>query len=249
LCEGAAAELALPYPLGDSQLSYSDIIGTVSVIVALMVWYWPRSPKAPNKGDIEPILPSPSEPDPGKTAISEPVEIPFPPGLLILEYEPGVRLRIGEYTLKKEFNKFSLIFTASFVLIWSVLIFMSDSFAGILSFILGFMIWRRSVRSRTTVSLNIAKRIFFVTHPGGYWGGGWPPNIGLQVQFNESTDGQWVTSLYLATVCVWSIKTKKPNEGREKIKPFVEALSKITALKQHAQTGVFDILAEQLLYL
>jgi hypothetical protein len=111
-----------------------------------------------------------------------------------------------------------------------------------------FLVVRPDFRSTRSVSLNIAKRIVFVTGQGKHSQSNWPPNIGLQVKLDESTGGQWVTTLYLATVCIWSTKTKNAEKGREKIKPFLEALQKIAALKP-SKLGYFDLPIEELFYL
>jgi len=88
--------------------------------------------------------------------------------------------------------------------------------------------------------------MYFVSKPSGGWGGGWPPDIALRVDQDPATE-QWVTSLYLATICIWTAVTPSPTGGRRKIKPFVDALKKIAALKRPEKVGFFDVVLEMLI--
>ena len=79
-----------------------DIIGIVAIAVAIMAWRWPRAPRRiEGNVDIDDDSLSsekdaPAEHDTPEPAVPEMIEIPFPPGLLIQEYEPNQRLRIRE---------------------------------------------------------------------------------------------------------------------------------------------------------
>jgi hypothetical protein len=68
-------------------------------------------------------------------------------------------------------------------------------------------------------------------------------------RLDDSTDGQWITSLYLAGVCIYSIQTSEAEEGRKKIALFMEALQMIAALRPIKKIGILDVLTEAIFYL
>jgi hypothetical protein len=82
----------------------ADIIALLGVVVAIIAWRWPRPSTELPPENVEIVPPLPSTPE-----VAEKIDIPFPPGLFIYEYEPGARLRLGEYILEKHFNKLIVI--------------------------------------------------------------------------------------------------------------------------------------------
>jgi hypothetical protein len=114
---------------------------------------------------------------------------------------------------------------------------------GVVLAILIFTIFIRKQRAGTFVSINLQKKIYFVCNPSGCWGGGWPPDIALRIE-EDSSRTQWITSLYLASVCIWTAVTPTAAAGRRKITPFVGALRKIAASKRTVSVGFFDVMLE-----
>jgi hypothetical protein len=171
--------------------SSSDIIAIIGVIVACIAWLWPRAPRK-TKGNERPPLPETStgpnstQSDLAEAAVDERIEIPFPPGLFIQEYEPNQRLSIRE-------NKPIVIFNPHFIfptLLFGVMcfvLFIVDVALGLASAVIMSIIFVRKQRSGTFVSINIKKRIYYVCHPSGAWGGGWPPDIAVRVEQDPET--------------------------------------------------------------
>jgi hypothetical protein len=116
---------------------------------------------------------------------------------------------------------------------------------GVAVAVLIFSWYIRRRRAGTYVSLNLRKRTYFVVDPNGCWGGNWPPEIALRVEQDPVTE-QWVTSLYLASVRIWTTVTPTATGGRRKIKPFVDALREISELKRPEKTNQFDVMIEML---
>ena len=101
---GSYSRLSFP---GTRTLGLSDIIALLAVIVGVLAWQYPRSPKAPKRDD-DVLPPIDSEPNLERVEVSETVNIQFPPGLFLYDYVPGIRLRIRECTPIR-INKFVAI--------------------------------------------------------------------------------------------------------------------------------------------
>jgi hypothetical protein len=224
---------------GDRGVLTGDIIAAIGAVIALIAWLFPRAPKSKKTEgpNVETIS---AKETPEETII----DIPFPAGLYLLDYEPGVRLSIRE---NKKTPLISLMMIPAFFL-GSIALAVSVSAeawplgAFVLIWLVAYAI--RRTRLGTVVHLNLKKRMYFVSNPGGAWGGGWPPDVAIRVELDTSTS-LWVTSLYLATVRIWTASTVNPGDGKRKIKPFLEALQKIKALKPTNAT-VLDSLIEYL---
>jgi hypothetical protein len=229
--------------LSDSSLAPSDIIAIIGLVVAVAAWRWPRTPAAPKiEGETVEVVPSePVVPPETNEPTASEIDIPFPPGLYLLEYDPGVRLVIREnkvtFSVRDVVARLALsVFVASFA-------FTQSKVAALfLLFLMSFLLLKRT-RLGTIVLLNLKKRMYLVSGDGGAWGGGWPPDLRLSIRLDPTTN-QWITSLFLATVCIWSTVTPTAEGGRKKIRPFVEALEQIRSLKRNKTLGLFDLLLE-----
>jgi hypothetical protein len=227
-------------------LDLPNTIAILALIIGILAWQFPRSPRE-RDNVIERVPPRDPDITSAPVGVPETIDIPFPPGLFLYDYEPGVRLTIRDCKPIRVV-KSSVITSGVSFLITSLLFYAANPLAGLFLFIALLFAWRRLFRAIRKITMNIEKRLYFVSEGGGSWGGGWPPYIGLSVALEQSTN-LWVTSLYLDTICVWSKATEGAEQGREEIKPFVEALQKITALKRSKNVSWLDILKEQLLLL
>ena len=217
-----------------------DTIAAIGAVIALIAWLFPRAPKSKKtEGEnVETII---AEETPAEEEI---IDIPFPAGLYLLDYEPGVRLSIREKKKTPLVSTMMIpaLFLGSIALAVSIASEAWPFGAFVLIWLVAYSI--RRTRLGTVVHLNLKKRMYFVSNPGGSWGGGWPPDVAIRVELDTSTN-LWVTSLYLATVRIWTASTVNPGDGKRKIKPFLEALQKIKALKR-TDTTVLDSLIEYL---
>jgi hypothetical protein len=221
--------------------STSDIIAIIGVVVAVAAWLWPRSPPEKHKIEGQAIeesaVPRDQDLEPSE------IDIPFPSGLYLLEYEPGVRFSIRE-NKKSTWSILDIIPRLALSVFVGAVVFDESKMLALFLFCLMLLPLLSRSRLGQVVSVNLQKCTYYVFRSGsGGWGGGWPPDLQLSVNLDPKTN-EWVTSLYLATVRIWTTTTPSAEAGRKKIKPFVEALQKIRALRRSKKVGVFDVLAE-----
>ena len=170
------------------------------------------------------------------------LEASFPPGLYLLDYVPGARLKIREQGPTTLFDG-KLLLVILTVLSGALLWGFSPMMLAITSpLVLWFLVYRK-LRGNV-VKINIRNRTCFVSLPWD-WKSGWPPNIRTVSNADPST-GKWKTSLYLSDVQIWSVFTSTSEGGRKTMEPFLNALQKLSALRRTKKLSFFARLSDLL---
>ncbi|MCA1428881.1 MULTISPECIES: hypothetical protein [unclassified Bradyrhizobium] len=241
------------------------LVSMVSILVAVLAWRFPPKPK-PDEDEVREVLTpistpldEPPNPPHGREEIpaSPPkdaqlegpseIELPFPPGLRILDYDPGVRLTLrecGRATVQPSvlLPRLGLSLGLSFIVGATV-----HAVLAVPMLVLLCAMSFRSSRRGARVHLNLQKRMFFVSRGNSSSGGGWPPEVDRGVK-QEGKSDKWLISLYLAGVCIWTAETGTPAAGKAKIRSFENALRQICAQPQPSSVSQWDRLIELIFY-